>query len=167
MVDGDQQGSVARAVDGGAQGGKLRPIGKIAREQDHPADLRVPQAGALFAGEFEPGHVDHDGPRGHGGAAARMRTLMRRHAMHALESATAGKGSITTKAATMSASSVIDTCARPKRVAYQSARGPDRRISGAPPGRLRTCTRDQVMGMWMPSPIALEKASLAAKRVAR
>src|SRR5690625_3443437 len=75
--------------------------------------------------------------------------------------------STTTKAATMSDSSVTDTWAVPNRASYQDARGSESRTTGLPPGAFTVCMRDQAMGVCMPRPMALENASFAAKRVAR
>ena len=49
----------------------------------------------------------------------------------------------------------------------QSARAPCRAISGLPLRALTISQARQVIGMRMPRPMALEKASLAEKRVAR
>lgn len=52
------------------------------------------------------------------------------------------------------------------RAANQSASSPDRRMKGWPLGWFRISQPRQVMGLRMPVPMALEKASLAEKRVA-
>src|SRR5690606_11485556 len=61
----------------------------------------------------------------------------------------------------------METWAAPKRGWYHWSRLGASTSTGRPPGALRVCTRVQVMGMRMPRPMALEKASLAAKRVAK
>ena len=149
VVDGDHQVRRAQLADRVRELDQLQRRGEVAREEDHAAHLRVLQALDVVGRELEAGDVHHHGSEPH---ADRL----------ALSS--------TTKATATSASSVSETC-EPRDAAARArwraiaASGTMQRLAARVAADARSLC--QVKGAWMPVPIAFEKASFAAKRLAR
>src|SRR5690606_6939542 len=150
-------------MNGLAQGRQLLAMIEIARKQNHATHQRIAQALALMMRQHRALDVHH-----HGAGRQACTQVFFCHGFTSVKfSGSGASASITTKAATVSVSSVTETWALPKRSSYQLANGPDNCTLGLPPGSFKVCMRDHVMGLRMPRPMALENASLAAKRVAR
>ena len=146
VVDRDQQRGIAQRVDFGRQPAKLLRGLEVAREQDHHADQRMCQPIAIFRGQLQPIDADDHGANRHAPSSA-----------SAMAYAMANRRS-----------SVMDTCSfslRPCANCRSSTLL--RNTMGRPEGSLTISTARHDIGLRMPSPSALEMASLAAKRVAR
>src|SRR5690606_10919413 len=163
VIHGEQQWFVTLGMYGLAQGRQLFAMIEIAREQDDAPRPRMTQALALVMRQRRAFHIYHDGARRQTRAC-----VVNCHKVGSVESLRVrARVSTTTKAATVSVSSVTEMWALPKRWPYQLANGSDSCTRGLPLASFRVCMRDHAMGLCMPRPMALEKASLAAKRVAR
>src|SRR3546814_1151192 len=135
-------------MNGLAKGRKLGTVIKITCKQNNAAHQWIAQALTLMVSQYRTFHIHHH--------RAGRQALARSAVCHRLASVkflgAKSSASTTTKAATVSVSSVTEIWALPKRSAYQLASGSDSCTQGLPPGSFRVCMRDQVMGLCMPRP---------------
>src|SRR3546814_249538 len=148
VIDGDQQRLIAFGMNGLAQGRKLFTVIKMTCKQNNAAHQWIAQVLTLMVSQYRTFHIHHH--------RAGRQALARSAVCHRLASVkflgAKSSASTTTKAATVSVSSVTEIWALTKRSAYQLASGSDSCTQGLTPGPFSTCQSGQVMGLCMPTP---------------
>src|SRR5450830_1994719 len=152
LVINSNQHARTRGMDCIGQCKQLLAVLIVTRKQDHAAGQRMLNTANVFCRQRGADHIEHDRSKW------RYRLLLSCY-LHIF--------STITKATAYSASSVIETCAVRPFCSIQIFSLPLQTTSGLPLAALSVCIARHVMGMRMPIPMALENASLAAKRVAR